>query len=77
MRRAVSSEADIPFEPLGPDFLGDVRAEELERHGSPVLYVAGEKHRGHPPAPQLPLGDIPIGEGRPEWVGEAGQEMDP
>ena len=48
-------ELDLAQEAVGPERGGELGVEDLEGDGAVVLEVPGQEHRGHPPAPELPL----------------------
>ena len=48
-------ELDLALEPVGPERGGQLRQEDLQGHRPVVLEVLGQEHRGHAPAPELPL----------------------
>ena len=48
-------EPDLALEPLGPEGGRELRMQHLERDRAVVPEVAGEKDRGHAPAPELAL----------------------
>ena len=66
-------QPDFTEKPLGAHAGGDLRAEDLDGHGPIVPEVAGEVHRGHAPAAELPLEAVTAGEAGLEGGGEAGQ----
>jgi len=58
------SEVDFALEPLGAKCRGQLGMEDLERNGSIVLQIAGEVDCSHPPAPELALDRVAVGQRR-------------
>src|SRR5436309_12218348 len=56
------SDLDFAQEPLCPDGGGELGVQHLQRNGTAVLDIRGEKHGGHSTAAQLPLDDVAVGE---------------
>jgi hypothetical protein len=55
-------DLDLPEKPLAPDYGGEFRLEHLDRDPPVVLQVFGEIDHCHPPATQLPLDPVVVGE---------------
>ena len=54
------AEADLAQETIGPHRMGQLGAENLERHRSVMPEVVGEVHRGHAPATELALDAVAV-----------------
>ena len=54
--------ADLPQEALGAERGGELRVQDLQRDRPVVLEVVGEVDRGHPPAPELALDRVAVGQ---------------
>jgi len=61
-------DSNLTLESLGPEGGGQLGVQDLERHGTPVLQVPGEEDGSHPPAPDLALDTIAVGQRRLEAV---------
>jgi hypothetical protein len=57
------ADADLLQEPLGAEYRGELRPQELEGDLAVVFHVPGEVDRGHPTAAELALDDITVAEG--------------
>ena len=53
---------DLPQEALGPERGGELGAEHLDGHLAVVPQVLRQVDRGHPPAPELALDDVAVGQ---------------
>jgi hypothetical protein len=61
----VESRRDLDFslKPLQPDTRGEIRVQNLDGHGTAVLEIARQIHRGHATAPQLALEVVAVLQG--------------
>ena len=57
------SGLDLAGEALGPECGGELGAEHLHGHLAVVPQVLRQVDRGHPPAPELALDDVAVGQG--------------
>ena len=74
----VGRESDLGQEALGPDDGGELRAQDLERHGAAVAKILRQVHRGHAARADLALETVAglkrslkpadqVGHGRCSW----------
>ena len=56
-------DLDFPEKPLGSDGGGDLVAQHLDGDGPVVPDVLGQVDRGHAPVAELPLDQVPAGQG--------------
>ena len=61
-------EADLALEPFDAQRGGQLGAKHLDRDVAIVTQVARAPDRGHPPAPELELEPVAIGEGATKAV---------
>lgn len=64
----MGDDVDLVEEPVCAEESGELGAEYLDRDIAMMLAIAREIDRRHPAAPQLPLDDVAVGEGRFESV---------
>ena len=70
-------DGNLPQESLGAECGGELGVEDLERDGAIVLHVAGEEDGPIPPAPDLTLDTVPVGQRRFEVVQQFGDQTAP
>ena len=61
-----SGNLEFAREPVGPERGGHLGAEDFEGNLAAMLQVPGQIHGRHPPATELPLDRVSVGQGRPE-----------
>jgi hypothetical protein len=71
----VGGELDLLEEAPGAEHRGELRVEHLHRHEAAVADVAGEIDGGHAAPAELALGDVAVGQSRPERGGGFGQRI--
>jgi hypothetical protein len=64
----IGGGADLPEKPIGPDGVGQVGLQHLDRDRTLVLEVPSPIHRSHASAAGLLLDGVSVGESRPEAI---------
>ena len=70
-------DGNLPQESLGAECGSELGVEDLERDGAIVLHVAGEEDGPIPPAPDLTLDTVAVGQRRFEVVQQFGDQTAP